>query len=60
MNHYSDIENDLSKEELKKLKKLLNKKIGEMDKEDVEFINAVVESIEDYKKFFELLKQLSR
>lgn len=59
MAHYDDVYNEINKEELKKLKKVLKKKIGEMDNDDVQFIAQVIESIDDYKKFFELLRKLS-
>lgn len=58
MAHYSDVENRYSKEELKKLKEHLKQKISMMNKAEAEFLHEVVESIEDYKKFFELLKKL--
>lgn len=59
MAHYDDIYNEIDKEELKKLKTTLKKKIGEMSNDDVRFIAKVIENLGGYKKFFELLKELS-
>lgn len=55
MGHYDDIRNELNKEEKKKLKNLLKKKIGEMDDDDVQFIAGIINDLDKYKMLIEFL-----
>ncbi|MBI1936697.1 MAG: hypothetical protein HYS25_01090 [Ignavibacteriales bacterium] len=59
MSHYDDIQNEMTNTEIKELKNELRLAINIMSNDEVRFIARVINKLDEYKRFFELLKEFS-